>query len=946
MKNIMLRKIVLSVTLTLAVINLFAQSGTIKGNVKDASNGEAVIGANIYILGTTQGAAADISGDFEITKVKAGAHTLIVSFVSYKTDTLKGITVYPDQTTVVNTKLVEEAQQLTDVVVTGSKVTNTDVAIITELRKNDLVAVGISAQQISLSQDRDAAQIMKRIPGVTITNNRFVNVRGLSERYSIVLLNGVIAPSTEVDSKAFSFDLIPSNMIDRMLVYKSGSAELPGEFAGAVVNISTKSTVDENSLSVNVTGGYRVATTFNDLNIYKGGNTDWLGFDDGTRQLPNGFPENNLRDYTKNLASTRNVNTLKAAGLSMPNNWSTSKISAAPDLRTTINFSKTAFVGKKKLGNITSFNYSKTYQHVEQENFYYDASDAQSQKATLRYDYSDVRDSETARLGLVSNFIFEFNPKNKIEFRNLYNQQGVSQSNDRSGVEIWQGQDIKNRSLNYWQRSIYSGQLNGKHSLNERLGVSWLFSYSSVGADQPDYRRIRSQRPTGTDIDYAVVIPGSASAQDGRFYSELNEKVYTHALNFDYKFNPQAEEEKQIKLLFGYYLAQTERDFNARWFSFRWFSPSNVDNDLLTNDFQNIFTPENIAPSDGGSPLFVLDEGTNYTDAYTGKNLLTAGYTSLVLPVGNYRLTTGLRAEYNRQQLESFTDLGQPLEVNNPVTRFLPFLNLSYNFNEKSLVRFAYSKTVNRPVFRELAPFNYYDFDRNANITGNKDLKTADIHNLDLRWEMYPSKNETFSLGVFYKKFINPIESNNIGSGNIAYTYANALSAKNFGAEVEIRKSFDGVTNSKFINKFSYILNAAYIYSRVDLGNVTNQIENRALQGQSPYIVNTGLYYNNYENGLQVNASYNVFGPRIFAVGDDDQNAMQYEMPRNQIDLTVSKSFGQNWEVKFGIQDILNQRYRLVQDTNRDEKITGADDKIQSFRMGQYISLGVTYKVF
>jgi hypothetical protein len=540
----------------------------------------------------------------------------------------------------------------------------------------------------------------------------------------------------------------------------------------------------------------------------------------------------------------------------------------------------------------------------------------------------------------------EFNPLNKIEFRNLFNQQGVSQSNDRTGVEIWQNQDIKNRSLNYWQRSIYSGHLNGKHSISNRLGLNWLLSYSAVGADQPDYRRIRSQRPTGTDIPYAVVIPGSASAQDGRFYSELNEKVYTHALNLDYKINPQAEEEQQVKLLFGYYLAQTERDFNARWFSFRWFSPSNVDNDLLTTGFENIFTPQNISGENGGNPLLVLDEGTNFADAYTGKNFLTAGYTSLVLPIGNYRLTTGLRVEYNRQQLNSFDDQNRRLEVNNPVTSYLPFLNLSYNFNDRNLMRFAYSKTVNRPVFRELAPFNFYDFDRNANLSGNKDLKTADIHNIDLRWEMYPSKNETFSVGVFYKKFIDPIESVNNGSQNISYTYANAVSAANLGAEVEIRKSLEGVTGSRFINRMSYLLNAAWIYSRVDVGNVTNQIKDRALQGQSPYILNAGLYYNDYDHGLQVNASYNVFGPRIFSVGDDDQNATQYEMQRHQIDLTVSKTLGQNWEVKFGIQDVLNQRYRLVQDTNRDEKINGSDDKIQDFRIGQYISMGITYRVF
>ena len=240
----MFRRLLLSLSLLTLAVCALAQSGTIKGNVKDAVSGEAIIGANVLVMGTAQGAQADIEGNFEIPKVKAGTYSLVVSFISYKTDTLKDITVYPDQTTMVNATIMEEGQELNEVVITGAKVTNTDVSVITEIRKSDLVAVGISAQQISLSQDRDAAQIVKRIPGVTIINNRFINVRGLSERYSTVMLNGVIAPSSEVDSKAFAFDLIPSSMIDRMLVYKSGSAELSGEFAGAVVKIEPKIVVD------------------------------------------------------------------------------------------------------------------------------------------------------------------------------------------------------------------------------------------------------------------------------------------------------------------------------------------------------------------------------------------------------------------------------------------------------------------------------------------------------------------------------------------------------------------------------------------------------------------------------------------------------------------------------------------------------------------------------
>lgn len=943
----MLRKILFFATLITSA-SAFAQTGTIKGTVKDGVSNDGIVGANILIQGGLQGAAADITGNFEIKNVKAGTYNLIVSFISYKTDTLKNITVYPDQTTVVNTSLFEEAQQLENVVVTGTRVTNTNVAVITELKKTDLVAVGISAQQISVSQDRDAAQIIKRIPGVTIQNNRFVNVRGLSERYSIVTLNGVIAPSTEVDSRAFAFDLIPSNMIDRMLVYKSGAAEIPGEFAGAVINIATKTVVDENALSVNFTTGFRAGTTFKDFNSYNGSSTDWLGFDNGTRTLPSAIPSNDLRNYTQNLSDPSNFALVKKAGLSIPNSWETTTQKALPDMRTTINFSHIGHLFGKKLSNVTSLSYANTYQHIQQNNIYYGIFvPAAGKSAEERFNYNDQRDQHTNRTGVISNFILELNPSNKIIFQNLFNQQGMSQVTNRSGVEVGQT-EVRNRAFNYLQRGIYSGQLQGKHSISNKLGMDWVLGYSSVNSSQPDYRRIRSQRNLGSTDDFSIIVPPNASAQDGRFYSNLTEKVFTQAANFSLKLGQTEDEDRQKKLLFGYYVAKTERDFSARWFSYHWFRPDVTEQ--FTNGFQNVFTPERIAPSDGSNPLFVFDEGTNFSDKYTGSNMLTAGYTSLVLPFGEKnRLTTGVRFESNKQQLHSRETNGNALNVNNPVNSMLPFVNLSRNLNEKNLVRVAYSKTVNRPAFRELAPFNFYDFDRNANILGNKDLKVASIHNVDVRFENYPTKSEMISVGFFYKKFINPIEQLNTGGSNLVYGFANAASASNYGVEVEVRKSFENLTNSGFIDNLSVALNGALIKSEVKLDPndpfLSNQIEKRSLQGQSPYIFNAALFYSDVETGWQVNASYNVFGPRIFAVGDKLTNATQYEMPRHQLDLTISKEFNQHWEVKIGIQDVLNQRYRIIQDSDRDNKITGIDEKIQTFRLGQYISTGVTYRI-
>ncbi|MFM7428812.1 MAG: carboxypeptidase-like regulatory domain-containing protein, partial [Flammeovirgaceae bacterium] len=549
-----MQKIYVLALVSIISFGAFSQTGTIKGHLKDDKTGEAIIGGNVVIEGTAIGSSTDVEGNYIIPKVKAGKYNIQITYVSYKTKIIPNVEVYPDQTTVLNTTIQEDTQELESVVVTTKRQSDTEISIVNEIKTNQLVVVGISAQQISMSQDRDAAQVVKRIPGVTILNNKFVNVRGLSERYSTVLLNGVIAPSTEVDSRAFAFDLIPSNMIDRMLVYKSGGADLPGDFAGAVINIATKSVIDENELSVNFTTGYRAGTTFENFNTERGSSTDWLGFDNDYRGLPSSFPSNNLSIYTKDLSSFRNRTIIANAGASLNNSWASIQGTAAPDLRTTINFSKSGSIGKMKLGNTTSFSFSNTRQRLQQENYYYEAYNSQlGVNPSRRYIYRDNRDATNARIGVISNFVLQVNPSHIFEFRNLFNQQGSSQVTARTGQEDILNLQVNNLGLNYTERSIYSGQLSGKHSFSDRINFNWVYGFSNTDANQPDYRRIRSQRSIGSSDPFSIVPSTAGNAADGRFFSTLNEKVHSLSINLDYKLNPSAEENRQSKLSIGYY---------------------------------------------------------------------------------------------------------------------------------------------------------------------------------------------------------------------------------------------------------------------------------------------------------------------------------------------------------------------------------------------------------
>jgi len=284
---------------------------------------------------------------------------------------------------------------------------------------------------------------------------------------------------------------------------------------------------------------------------------------------------------------------------------------------------------------------------------------------------------------------------------------------------------------------------------------------------------------------------------------------------------------------------------------------------------------------------------------------------------------------------------------------------MTYDISDRSLLRLAYTSSVNRPEFRELAPFDFFDFTINSNVAGNASLTTATIQNIDLRYEFYPSPSELISVGAFYKYFKDPIESFALSnSGTLSYTFINAQSATSYGLEVEIRKSFASLSQRKLFQNLSFVANGSLIQSNIELGNtvktvdqsgavvtvpVDNQDKSRPMMNQSPYLVNAGLYYNDEDKGWQFSILYNVFGRRIFIVGNDNSPTI-YEMPRNILDFTAAKTFGKRLELRFGIQDILNNAFRLVQDSDRNGQITDRDQTIRSFKRGAYTTLGISYR--
>jgi hypothetical protein len=938
------RLLIFSLLVTVS-LSLQAQYGSVTGKVLEQGSDFPLPGVNVYIEGTTLGASTSLDGEYTLRNIPSGDYTLVCSFLGYDTQKVP-VTIKNTETTTIDFTLSEATLLIGEAEVIVTRSTNTENAVLLETKNARQVVSGISRQQIQNSQDDNAAQVMQRVPGVTIVDNRFVMIRGVSERYNQVMINNVIAPSTEVDRRTFSFDLIGSSAIDRMMIFKTGTPEHPGDFAGGVIKIYTVNAVEEEFTNASVSLGFRQATTFNEFFMSEKSPTDLLGFDNGFRGLPGDFPS------TRRFQSEpRNSEARRIAAHSLPNNWNPTAGSAMPDYAFGVSLGRIGRLGDKRLTSITNIGYSHSFQYFAREFNRYDEWVNQDDPIFVRFAFVDDTFQETNKINIMSNWSLELDKNNKLRFSNFFSQIGENQTIIRNGQDFIQRptDDLRNYLLSYRARTIYSGQLEGIHNLASNKKLDWVLGGSYLGESQPDLRRFRTFRPQDSDdAGFLMQLPPSSNLfETGRFYGDLNEFSVNNGLDFTY-FMPAKDREdpdaKGIELKTGYYVDYRDRDFSSRYFSYLYpgfFDPV-IGQEIIRLPLDEVFSNENVRTTDG----LVLEEGTRPIDAYQATNFLTAAYGSAVVPLGKVELAGGMRAEYNIQTMTSRDDF-EVIEVNNPILSLLPFVNATWSVGENAVIRGGYGRTVNRPEFRELAPFLFYDYELEAGRIGNPDLQVATIDNLDLRYEVYPRIGETFSFGVFYKRFTNPIENRTIiTTESPQFTYINADFATNYGAEIEFRKSLSGVTESKFLDNLGFNINASYIFSEVDLGETAlAQDRVRPLQGQSPYIINAGTFYQDEQKQFSVHVYYNIFGTRIFSVGDVLFPTI-YELPRQSLDLTVSKQVSERVNLKAGIQDLLNFQYRFYQDSNRDGVIdTDVDHLVFGFRRGRLFTFDLTFNL-
>jgi outer membrane receptor protein involved in Fe transport len=930
-------KYLLSWVLVLFVYISFA--GTIKGTVTEEKNGAPLVGLVVLIKGTDKGVATDIDGKYEITGIKPGVYEITFKYFSFVTQ-IRSQEIKGAETVTLDVKMKEEVTQLKSAEVKSKKITHTEAAVINEIKTSNAVVSGTSASQISKTMDRTAADVVKRIPGVAIQDDRFIVVRGLADRYNTVWLNDAGAPSSESDKKSFSFDIIPSGLIDRILIFKTPSAELPGDFAGGMVKVYTTTLQDKNSLSVNLQTSSRQYTTGQAFTYTKSSSTDVLGYDDGGRSLPSDVPAR--LDKVKNPEVSK----------SFKNDWQLLDKTAMPDVRFAMGLTGVKKYKKITIGNTLGVSYSNTQTINNVDRKDWDSS------TSMFYHYNDKISTANVSVGILENAGISFG-NSKIEFKNLYSQAGKSSVIQREAYVDSVTTPERIYVMGYESKATYAAQLTGSHkSKNEDIKYNWTAGYTDVFKNQPNLRRIKYIAQNPDSPFYATV----ASNVDpvfggGRTYSQLYEHVYSFNHQFSKKIH--FNEHYSFTINMGNYLEAKRRNFDLRWFSYTLTTIKNPNATWLKLlPLDQIFIDSNV----GFKNKFIMDEGTNSGDKYTGKNDLIASFISFNLPIGDkINVVAGVRDEENTFSILGYNST-DTLNEKVKTSYLLPSVNATYNINPKTLVRVAYGKTLNRPEFRESSPIFYYDFEEIASVKGSlanstsnpygNVLKTAEVQNIDVRYEYYPSSGEMIHVGFFFKTIKNSIQrvvDYGTAGETKTLTYINADNAYTMGLEIDIRKNLaflDKILSTKFFNQMTFVGNFAFSKSelKIDTSKVLGQMPKSVLQGQSPYIVNLGLYYQSDDKGIKGSVLYNVYGPRLYASGSNVHGAESIgELPFHSLDITLSKIFFKHYSVSLGIQNLLDSEIRFVKDINRDNKFSTTDGDLdyKVYSPGRYYTIGV-----
>ena len=926
-------------TFGLSAQNSKATSGGLDIFIQDAVTSEGVFDAQVELQNTLIKGKTDFEGKLTFNNIAAGLYTLNILSSEYAEKTIPGVTIKAGEIAKLTIQLQAEDTSINIVIYKKRNLADLTGATIIQ-RENNAVVEVVTSEMISRTTASKTSDVIKLSSGASIQDNKFAIIRGLNDRYNAAYLNGSPLPSSESDRKAFSFDMFPSNMLENLVISKSATADLPAEFAGGIIAINTKSIPEKNFFSFSLGTGFNSITTFKDQTTYEGGKLDWLGLDNGARSIPTAIPA--YGSFPNSISEQANL------AKQFSTSWGLNNQKFAPNYSLQFSSGMNKKIGEvKEFGFITAFTYSRTFNYNQtiRRGYTNGTNPNAPQASQIDYDYLDKNNVESVLSGALANFSFKLNDKNTFSFQNIYSINSDDKLINRTGeINPLEANPSLLRSNARWftTNAVYSGQITGKHTFkSEKTKLNWLAGYSNVQRSIPSLNRSIYTRnkyitdpndPNPADTQYVANMSYSSvgpSYGGGMFFSKNKENSIN--LKADFSYDIIAKDSIKLQLKTGLYTQIRNRDFEARQLGYTKYGvfggDVTFDESLLYLPEDQIYAPQNmglIAPGVGG---FKLTDGTKFSDAYQAQSTLNAAFAQLDQKYKKLHFVYGVRLEDFTQQLQARKDDNSKLEIKTHKLDLLPSFNGIYALNKSKNIRLSYSQTINRPEYRELAPFAFYDFSTTYVVSGNSNLQRAKIQNVDLRYESYPGKGQLFSASLFYKHFQNPIEQVTRPDVTGEISFNNVPTAKNFGLEVEARTligSLIDLDTTAFLSNVSIYGNIAVIRSKVDVSQVVgSQYDSRPLQGQSPYVLNAGIQYKHPKDNWGLALNLNKVGERIAIVGNVNEPDL-WENSRTFLDLQITKSFWkQKGEFKLNIQNILAQDQVFYQNGSQTETQKG-----------------------
>ena len=931
---------------TFLALQLTAQSGKIVGTITDGEYNEPMAFANVLIKNTTTGTTSDFDGKYQL-EISEGNYTIVFSYIGYQSVEISDVTVEANSEVLVDVTL--NTNSLETVIITTTVRKNTESAVLDLQKKSITLLDGLSAQGIKSSGAGNIASAVKSVPGVSIQGGKYVYVRGLGDRYTKSILNGVDIPGLDPDRNTIQMDVFPTNILENVIVIKSAAAEYPADFTGGVIDIVTKDYPSKESYTFSIGTSYNPNMHLNSNYLsYSGSKTDWLGFDDGMRKRP-------INRYQPIPGTFANSSVLTALTGAFNKELTAKRSESGVNYDFGFTAGNQYEVGENKLGYQLSFSYkNKTefYDNREDGTYMRDQNNASNNDLLATRTTLGEVGVNSVLLNVLTGLVYKReNSKYKLSFLHIQNgestagkyEQQLAQAGGGSGFE-----PISKDALLYTERSISNILLAGTRSFRDSgWQMEWKLSPSLSRVYDKDHRITPLQL---TQEGNAFISP-SASSYPIRIWRTLEEINLVGKLDVNKKYtlfdNP-------AKVKFGGGYTYKFRNFKIDDYTFTITNPvtglsvENGDADTILAE-NNIWTPQT-----GSGTHLVTGDLFEKANAYEGEQRITAMYASNEFSLTEKLKTVlGIRTElfqtFYTGQNQAATEVYKNSKIIDKFDVF-PSANIIYSLTDEQNLRASYSRTTARPSFKEASKSQIFDAITNRLFIGNIDLTPSYINNFDVRFEKFGEGSEMFAFSGFYKEFTDPIELTFYESAPDQITPKNLGSAKVYGIEFEFRKSLGFILES--LDKLKFNINASYINSeltmnideynrRVLAARDGESIEDtRDLQGQSPFLINTGLNYNNSDTGLQTGLFFNVQGKTLEVVGTGIVPDV-YTKPFSSLNFTLNKSFGQDKKstIDVKVSNILNSKRESVY-----ESYKTASKTFSSFQPGTEVSIGYSYK--